>query len=147
MDRSAMRKGFVFISLATLLAAQEPQEKISVTTLNVLAPVTVLDKSGNFVPGLTSYDFRLYDNGKLQKVTQDVTNHPISMVVAIQANADVEKILPSIRRIAPVFESLVIGEDGEMAVLSFDHRVQTLTPFTNDAAAIDGAFKKLKPGS
>ncbi|MBZ5602436.1 MAG: VWA domain-containing protein [Acidobacteriia bacterium] len=143
-----MRKGIVFFSLAILLAAQEPGDKpFVITTLNVLAPVTVLDKSGNFVPGLNAYDFRLYDNGKLQKITQDVTNHPISMVVAIQANADVEKILPSIQKISTIFESLVIGEEGEMAVLAFDHRVQTLTPFTNDAAQIDAAFKKLHAGS
>jgi VWFA-related protein len=46
-----------------------------------------------------------------------------------------------------VFQSLVIGEEGEMAVLMFDHRVQTLTGFTNDPAQIEAAFKKLKPGS
>ena len=149
-----MRHCTVFLCITGLLAAQEPprldskdEPKISITTLNVIAPVTVLDKGGSFVPGLTSYDFRLYDNGKLQKITEDLTNHPISMVVAIQANADVEKILPSLQKLSGVFESLVIGEDGEMAVLSFDHRVQTLTPFTNDAAQIDAAFKKLKPGA
>jgi VWFA-related protein len=143
-----MRNAIVFVCLTGLLAAQEPSEpKISVTTLNVLAPVTVLDKSGSFVPGLTPYDFRLTDNGKVQKITEDLTNHPISMVVAIQANADVEKVLPSVQKLSTIFESLVIGEDGEMAVLAFDHRVQTLTPFTNDPALIDAAFKKLKPGS
>jgi VWFA-related protein len=109
--------------------------------------VTVLDKNSQFVPGLTPYDFRLFDNGKLQKITEDIGTHPISMVVAIQANADVEKILPSIQKIPSIFESLVLGEDGEIAVLCFDHRVQTLTPFTNDAAQIDLAFKKLHAGS
>lgn len=151
-----MRKSLVFFSLATLLAAQKPapglaqeakDQPITVTTLNVLAPVTVLDKHGDFVPGLNVYDFRLFDNGKLQKISEDITNHPISMVVAIQANADVVQILPSIQRLAPVFESLVIGEEGEMAVVAFDHRIQTLAPFTNDAPVIDAAFKKLHPGS
>jgi VWFA-related protein len=133
---------------ATLVFAQDRADQpIRITTLNVIAPVTVLDKSGNFVPGLTPYDFRLLDNGKVQKVSEDITNHPISMVVAIQANADVEKILPSISKLATVFESLVIGEDGEIAVLAFDHRVQTLAPFTNDTATIDTAFRKLHAGS
>jgi len=143
-----MQKGILFVCLASLLAAQEQADRpISVTTRLVLAPVTVFDKGGNYIPGLTPYDFRLLDNGKVQKITQDLASHPISMVVAIQANADVEKILPSIQKLPGVFESLVIGEEGEMAVLAFDHRVQTLTGFTNDAEKIDAAFKKLKPGS
>src|SRR4051812_4730032 len=142
-----MRNGVAFLCVAGLLAAQDPADRpITVTFRFVLAPVTVTDKNGTFVPGLTPYDFKLYDNGKLQKITEDMTSHPISMVVAIQANADVEKILPSIQKLASVFESLVLGEDGELAVLSFDHRVQTLAPFSNDAAQIDGAFKRLKVG-
>jgi len=113
----------------------------------VLAPVTVVDRSGSFVPGLTPYDFRLYDNGKLQNITEDVATHPMSVVVAIQANSDVEKILPSIKRLSGIFESLVIGEDGEMAVIGFDHRIKVLTDFTNDPAKIDAAFNALSVGS
>src|SRR5215475_11792081 len=93
----------------------------------VLAPVTVTNRNHEFVPGLTPYDFRLYDNGKLQKITEDVGTHPLSLVLVIQANANVEKILPTIARTASIFESLVIGDDGEMAVIGYDHRSQVLT--------------------
>lgn len=143
-----MRNVIALLCFAGILFAQDQQEKPieSITARFVLAPVTVMDKGGTFVPGLTPYDFKLYDNGKIQKITEDITMHPISMVVAIQANADVEKILPSIQKLSSVFESLVVGEDGELAVLAFDHRIQTLVPFTNDAAQIDAAFKRLKPG-
>lgn len=150
-------KPTLFLCVAGLLFAQDPpkdpakdvppKSDIIVSFKFVLAPVTVLDRNRDFVPGLTPYDFRLYDNGKLQKITEDIANHPLSVVVVIQANADVEKILPSIQRTASIFESLVIGDDGEMAVIGFDHRAQVLTDFTNDTAAIDMAFKKLKPGS
>src|SRR5215469_16260655 len=110
-----MRKGIVLVCFASLIGAQEQSDpsSIRVTTLNVLAPVTVTDKGGSYVPGLTPYDFRLFDNGKAQKITEDITSHPISMVVAIQANADVEKILPNIQKLSSLFESLVVGEDGE----------------------------------
>jgi VWFA-related protein len=64
-------------------------------------------------------------------------------VVVVQANADVEKILPQIQKLSSVFESLVLGPDDELAVMAFDHRVQTLTGFTSDTAQIDKAFKKL----
>jgi VWFA-related protein len=140
-----MRRVVVFLCAAGLVAAQEPEPPTigKIVTRVVLAPVTVVDRSGDFVPGLTPYDFRLYDNGKLQNITQDMATHPLSVVVVIQANADVEKILPSIKRLSSVFESLVIGEEGEMAVIGFDHRIKVLTDFTSDSAKIDGAFQAL----
>ena len=151
-----MRKILSFLCVATLLAAQAPPKTQpdaadtvigTVTTRYVLVPVTVTEHDGSFVSGLTPYDFRLTDNGRPQKITEDVASHPLSLVVAIQANADVEKMIPQVQRLASVFESLVIGENGEMAVVAFDHRIQTLTDFTSDPPKIDAAFKKLKVGS
>ena len=113
----------------------------------VMAPVIVHDLRGNIVSGLTPLDFELYDNGKLQKITEDATTHPISMVVAVQASANMEKLLPDIRKIGPLFSGLVLGENGELAVLSFDHRIQTMTDFTSDPDKISEAFKKIKVGS
>lgn len=113
----------------------------------VLVPVSVVDRDGKFVNGLTPYDFRLYDNGKLQKITEDLASHPISLAVVVQANASVEKILPQVQKLGSVVDSLVTGENGEVAVIEFDHRIQTLTDFTNDPDKLGAAFKKLKPGS
>ena len=155
-----MLKLTALLCTAVLLAGQDPPKQdppkpdppnnepvIRVSFKFVLVPVTVTDKAGTFVSGLTQYDFRLYDNGKLQKITEDVASHPLSLVVAIQANNDVEKILPSIQKLGSVFEQLVVGENGEMAVMAFDHRVKNLVDFTSDTNKIDAAFKQLKPGS
>ena len=142
---------------AGLLVAQEPAKSpeqqnpptadIIVDYGFVMAPVIVHDSRGNIVNGLTPLDFELYDNNKLQKITEDSTTHPISMVVAVQSSANMEKLLPGIRKIGSLFNGLVLGENGELAVLSFDHRVQTMTEFTSDADKISDAFKKIKSGS
>src|SRR5215471_5201210 len=143
-----MRRLLLGICAVSLLAAQEtPQPVIRETFPFVLAPVTVSDRDGKFVDGLTPLDFRLFDNGKLQKITQDVASHPISLAVVVQANGAVEKILPQIQKIGSVIDGLVTGENGEVAVIAFDHRIQTLTDFTSDADKITAALKKLKPGS
>jgi hypothetical protein len=84
----------------------------------VMAPVIVHDAQGNIVNGLSPLDFELYDNGKLQKITEDATTHPISMVVAVQSSANMDKLLPDIRKIGSLFTGLVLGENGELAVLS-----------------------------
>jgi VWFA-related protein len=153
-----MRKQFVLMIAAIGWLAAQPVQRADpnkdasdkpfiTTTHNVQVPVTVLDKAGNSVAGLTPYDFRLYDNGKPQKISQDLAQHPLSVVVVIQANRDVEAMIPKIMKQSSVLESLVMGSDGEVAVLAFDHRIQTLTPFTSDEAQIDIAFKKLQMGS
>ncbi len=126
----------------------DPNSRIGgVTVRIVMAPVTVMDNNGNIIDGLNPGDFRLYDNGKLQKVTEDMTSHPLSLVVAIQANAQVEKILPQIQKLGSLLQAQVLGDNGEAAILAFDHRVQTLTGFTSDPDKVIAALKNIKPGS
>ncbi len=144
-----MRRFLLGICAAALAAGQgdAPKADIRETFKFVLAPVSVTDRDGKFVNGLTPLDFRLLDNGKEQKITEDVASHPISLVVLVQANAGVEKILPQVQKIGSLIDGLVTGDNGEVAVVAFDHRIQTLTDFTTDPDKISAAFKKLKPGS
>lgn len=113
----------------------------------VLAPATVLDGDGNYVHGLKPMEFRLYDNDKLQNIKVDETYAPVSMVVAIQADAKVEAVLPKLQKIGTTLQNLVAGENGEVAIVAFDHRIQRLQDFTNDPDKITRALKSLKPGS
>ena len=119
----------------------------SVTTHIVTTPVTVTDRSGNIVNGLGPKDFRLTDNGQLQKVDQDVAIYPISMVIAVQANAEVQKMLPAIQKVGSAISAQILGDDGEAAVIEFDHRIQTLGDFSSDPDKLSAALKMLKPGS
>jgi VWFA-related protein len=133
-----------------LQASQPSDDDLTFKTSvkEVMAPVTVTDQKGNVVNGLTALDFQLLDNGKPQTITTvDTYAHPISLVVAVQANSAVEQILPQIQKIGSVFDQVVVGETGEIAVLAFDHRIQTMTPFTSDPDKIHNAFKRIKPGS
>lgn len=136
--------------LAALLSARLPaQDKPTFTqeVRIVMTPVTVTDRGGNVINGLTLRDFRLTDNGKPQKITEDIAVHPISMVIAVQANIEVEKMLPAIQKLGSAIQAQILGDDGEAAVLEFDHRIQTLSDFTSDPDKLSMALKKLKPGS
>jgi VWFA-related protein len=59
----------------------------------------------------------------------------------------VEKILPQIQRLGSAIQAQVLGDEGEVAILEFDHRMQTLSDFTSDPDQISKSLKKLKPGS
>ncbi len=131
-----------------LFAQQElPERTFRTTVSEVAVPVTVLTRGGSYVNGLEAKDFRLYDNEKLQDIRLNVTYNPVSMVVAIQRNADVEGMLPKIKKIGNMLQALVIGEHGEAALLAFDHRLKWIQDFTNDGAKFSTALNKLMPGS
>ncbi len=120
---------------------------LRVGTSEVHAPTTVLDRDGNFVSGLTASDFQIFDNDRPQKLRVDVSYIPISMVIAIQKSAQAEKVLPTIARIGSMIEPVITGEQGEVAVMAFDHRLDLLQGFTNDFTKVKDALGKLRPGS
>jgi VWFA-related protein len=152
-------------SLAVLSVAQQPTAKqaavpppdltqtndlsrFTVTLQQVLAPVLVYDKKHNYVNGLQPDQFRLFDNEKEQNLTSvDVTYTPISMVVAVQANVEADKILPQVNKIGAMLKPIILGDQGEAAVIAYDHRVRLLQPFTSDPDDITKAIKGIKAGS
>jgi VWFA-related protein len=113
----------------------------------VVAPVVVRDRDGGYVNGLQPTDFRLFDNGKEQNIKVDVAYQPISMVIAVQANGHVDSVLPKIQKVGSLIQPILIGDQGEAAVLAFDHRQQILQEFTSDSTKISDALKKIRAGS
>src|SRR5262249_3220857 len=79
----------------------------------VTTPALVFDKDGGFISGLEAKDFRLFDNGKLQNITVDVSFIPISLVICIQANSHVQGLLPQVNQIGNMIQPLLIGDHGE----------------------------------
>src|SRR4051794_8186326 len=123
------------------------QKVISLSVTNVVAPTTATDKDGNYVHDLKPSQFTLYDNDKPQTIKVDESFAPISLVVAIQANAKVEPVIPKLQKLGALLKSLVAGDQGEVAILSFDHRLQVLHDFTSDTTKLQDGLKNLKPGS
>jgi VWFA-related protein len=118
-----------------------------VTRREVLAPTTVTDRDGNYVQGIRPSEFELRDNGKLQDITVTESIAPISLVVAIQADAKTEAVLPKVQKIGSMLEPLVAGDQGEVALLAFDHRLQNLQDFTSDTNKLQAGLQKLHAGS
>jgi VWFA-related protein len=165
MHRKALLLTLLSGSLTLLLVAQQPPAKqpstpsvdllsqprppdIRVTVQQVIAPVLVYDKKHNYVNGLQPDQFRLFDNEKEQNLTSvDVSYTPISLVVAIQANVEADKILPKVNKIGSLLQPIILGDQGEAAVIAYDHRVRLLQPFSSDADDITKAIKGIHAGS
>ncbi len=109
----------------------------------ILVPTTVTDRRGNVVNGLRPEDFTLYDNDKQQEINRDLAALPLSMVICVQRSRHVEHVLPKIQRMGTLMRDMLVGDEGEAAVLAFHHKVEKLTDFTNDTDRIDAALKTI----
>ena len=150
-----MRRICVFaLACAALLMGQAQDRNAEtttppfrITTDVVVAPVTVFDKDGGYISGIQPEQFHLFDNGKDQNINVDITYQPISIVIAVQANSHVESILPQVQKIGNLITPLVIGDQGEAAVIAYDSRIRKLQDFTSNPDLITQAVKKITAGS
>jgi len=158
-----MRKLIVLALAGGLLAAQQPKSrrverdeaahaeeiipKFTAPVTNILVPAKVFGADRNFLTGVRGDQFHLFDNGKEQKVHVDESVIPISLVIAIQCNSEVDQILPRVNRIGSMIGPLVLGSGGEAAVIAFDSRIRTMQDFTSDPDRIEEAVKRIHSGS
>lgn len=134
-------------AVAALAQSESPDKTFRATVNVVIVPTVVTDQYGRYVAGLKPSDFRLLDNGKLQDIKVDEIYQPLSLVLVVQADSAMESILPKVQKIHPMLTSLLAGQDGEVAVMGFDHRIQVHQDFTRDPDKLKAAMEKLRPGS
>jgi len=125
--------------------APEFGQPIKVTVDNIVAPVLVTDHNKNIIDGLQPSQFHLWDNGIEQNIHVDTSYEPISLVVAIEKSARVDKILPQLHTLGTLLTQIT-GKDGEAAVVAFDCRIQTPQDFTTDNDKIKVAINNIKAG-
>src|ERR1051326_496009 len=113
----------------------------------VSTPALVFDRDGKYANGLQAQDFRLFDNGKQQNIEVDVTYVPISLVICIQANAHVQGLLPQVSKRGNLIKPVMMGDQGEAALIAYDGRVRPLQEFTSDSDKITAAVRSITPGS
>jgi VWFA-related protein len=130
------------------LPIQKGPAPIKVRTVLVNTPVTVRDEKGDMVHDLEESDFRVTDNGALQKLTHfNLGGDPISLVVVVEMSSRIAPILPQIRKSGILISQTVTGPTGEGAVLGFDDRVTTLLDFTSSPDAMDRVMSGLPVGT
>ena len=126
-------------------ASQE--EEIIVDTNLVTTPVTVLDRNGRFIPGLKQKDFKLFENGVPQKITQfQAETTPFTVILMIDISPSTRYSIDDIRFAAVTFVNQLRPEDKVM-VVNFDRQVRIMTEPTSDKKALFTAIYKSQFGS
>ena len=135
-----------FLAVAALLTAAPAAQRIRVSTQTVPMYATVTDGSGRLVANLQQSDFEVYDNGKLQTVTNfvnDVT--PFTAVVMLDTSGSMTLNLDFVKLAAEEFLMRMLPED-RAKVGAFNDKIQVLPrdePFIGDR---DRLIRILKDG-
>lgn len=125
----------------------KPDSTIRTNVHLVLVPVTVTDAKGKFIDGLAPEDFVLYDDGVLQRKlvvdSSDTVLAPVALVIAIQCSGISQAALEKIHKIGGMFQPMVAGEKGQVAVLAYDDDVRLIQGFTRDSSDLVRAFESV----
>lgn len=160
MKKRVLFLGAIVVAMATSAVAQQFTDTVQVMVVEV--PVTVVDRSGNPVTGLTEADFEVTDDGKKVKligfetldmsrlaVTDDATPLPPPAYRNFLLLFDLANSSPGTigraQSAAKEFVSSQISRRDLAAVATYtvEHGLQIVTSFTSDQAILDHAIATL----
>ena len=129
------RSLFTFVAALTVLSAGAIAQRIKVTTQTVPVYATVLDTQRRMVSDLRQEEFEIYDNGKLQPLTNFVNETtPFTAVVMLDTSGSMTLNMEFVKQAAEEFLIRLLPED-KAKVGAFNDKIQVLPrdePFTNN---------------
>jgi VWFA-related protein len=124
----------------------DPDDVISVNTTEVLLPVTVRDNAGFLVSNLTRKDFRIFEDGVEQPLSDlSLRQVPVDVALIVDASSSVAGNLDDFRKAAEGFASHLAVED-RVSLIQFDDRVVLLQDWTGSLVQLRRALKRIVPG-
>jgi Ca-activated chloride channel family protein len=129
-------------------AEQDPAPKFKSSVEIVSVNAVVRDRRGRFVRGLDQNDFAIAEAGEPRRILdfRTETDGPVKLGLLVDASGSmrVGRKAVDARDTALQLFSAMRGQDAA-AVFSFDTRLDRVTDFTSDAAALTGALDRLNP--
>lgn len=157
MRRALAIAFYSFFVLPFSFSGQEPPRFDTTTTIDIVSvPVTVTNRSGRFVSGLTVDDFEISDAGVRRTLTQfSAERVPVSLGILLDISGSMATD-PKARAIDDArwadtrraLELLVTRLDprDEVFFAAFSEKVGLAVPWTRDHQRVPRAFNRLRPG-
>jgi Ca-activated chloride channel family protein len=123
-----------------------PGDVVSVETTEVMFPVTVRDSEGRLVNDLTRNDFRVYEDNRLQPLSDLALRQvPVDVVLMVDASSSVATNLDDFRRAAEGFAGR-LAEDDRISLIKFDDRIELLQDWTKSRFQLKRALNRIEGG-
>lgn len=124
----------------------DPDDVIKVDTAEVLLPVTVRDRSGKLVEGLTRNDFRVFEEGIEQPLSElSLRQVAVDVVLMVDTSSSVAGNLDDFRKAADGFAKALASDD-RVSLIQFDDRVLLLQDWTRSRVQFRRSLNRVVPG-
>ncbi|MCS6805145.1 MAG: VWA domain-containing protein [Acidobacteriota bacterium] len=124
-------------------AASESDEAVRLSTTEVVVPVTVRNRYGRPIQGLTKSDFILYEDGRRQELTgfyaDSVAAH---IVMLIDVSGSVQTEIDNIR-LAALSVITQLRPNDRVCIYQFNDTVRLLEDWTSDKLRLERALMNL----
>lgn len=119
---------------------------VRVNTTLVTVPVSVMDRSGKYIPNLRQEDFHIYEDNVEQQVAYfAAVEKPFTVALMIDTSRSTRFRLEDIQDAAIAFVEQLRPED-RVLVVSFDDDIEVLAEATNDRNELRRAIRRTRTG-
>ena len=123
------------------------QNAIQVNVTLVTVPVMVMDRAGKCIRDLKASDFRVFENGKEQKIDRLVPeSEPFNVALLIDSSGSTHFKSGEMQKAALAFMDALRLYD-RLMVVSFDDKLSYNSGFTNDHAVLRAAIAQDHQGT
>lgn len=133
------------ICLSPRLWAQDDKPlRLDVKLVNIFVNVT--DKTGAIVGQLTQEDFKIFEDGRPQKIAhfERQSEMPLNLTLAIDTSSSTYKDRGIEQQAAKKFVHALMRPQDRMSVIQFNTDVTELTSFTNNISQIDHGLDRMR---
>jgi VWFA-related protein len=118
--------------------------KIQVGVVNLF--VTVRDKHNAIVGDLTKDDFRVFEDGKEQKIQffSKEMNLPLTLGMLVDTSGSMERMLPAEEQTASAFLERVMRKGDLATLITFDQDADLLVDFTSSVAEMERGLSRAR---
>lgn len=142
---------FVLIALGITSTLHAQDDEIKIATELATFEISVTDKNGVPVKGLTENDFRLFENGEerpiefFQPIRKKDVNRPLAVVFALDVSGSMtEPELQRLRGAMQKFVDRLADYESVFSIMTFAMNVRTNQGFTNRPEKLSAAFENLR---
>jgi VWFA-related protein len=123
--------------------AKVEQDVVTLGTTEVIVPVTVRNRYGRPIPGLTKSDFTLFENGVRQEITGFASESvAANILMLIDVSGSVQTEINDIRLSALALIN-EIGDRDQICIMQFNDKISVIQDWTTDKLRLQRALLQL----